>query len=145
MKYFWNYLLWSMCWFKSITGLFSENPLAVNLLTSPKNSWNLEKSTFIPPFLHSQLNWVTKNYFPSDLKFYDCLITRWMEIASILLVIERIYRYQFKSNYLKNERVFAWIFSAFLVTTWNFECSEKDRSLIGQVFLKLLTPKYVLI
>ena len=134
-----------MCLFKCTRGLVCENSLAVNVLTSRKNSWNLEKSTFIPPFLHSQLNWVTKNHFPSDLKFYDCLITRGMEIASILLVIERIYRYQFKSNYLKNERVFAWIFSAFLVARWNFEWSEKNMSLIGQVFLKLFIPKYVLI
>ena len=134
-----------MCLFKCTRGLVCENSLAVNVLTSRKNSWNLEKSTFIPPFLHSQLNWVTKNHFPSDLKFYDCLITRWMEIASILLVIERIYRYQFKSNYLKNERVFAWIFSAFLVARWNFEWSEKNMSLIAQVFLKLFIPKYVLI
>ena len=33
----------------------------------------------------------------------------------------------------------------FLKFSWNFECSEKIISLIGQVFLKLLTPKYVLI
>ena len=33
--------------FKCIKGLVSENPLAVNMLTSLKNCWNLQKSTFI--------------------------------------------------------------------------------------------------
>ena len=34
---------------------------------------------------------------------------------------------------------------AFLESTLNFQCSEKKMSLIGQVFLKLLSPKDVLI
>ena len=37
------------------------------------------------------------------------------------------------------------IFFTFLVTTSNFQCSERKMSLIGQVFLKLLTPRDVLI
>ena len=32
---------------KCIKGLASENPSAVNLSTSPKNYWNLQKSTFV--------------------------------------------------------------------------------------------------
>ena len=36
------------------------------------------------------------------------------------------------------------VFFAFLESTLNFQCFEKRMSLIGQVFLKLLTPKYVL-
>ena len=34
---------------------------------------------------------------------------------------------------------------AFLVSTLNFQCSEKKNPLINQVFLKLLTPKDVVI
>ena len=34
-----------MCLFKCIRGLFSEKPIAVNVLTSPKNSCNMEKRT----------------------------------------------------------------------------------------------------
>ena len=34
---------------------------------------------------------------------------------------------------------------AFLVSTLNFQCSEKKTPLINQVFLKLLTPKDVVI
>ena len=56
-------------------------------------------------------------------------------------------RNQLKSNYLKNHRIFVGVFFSFLVSTWRFQCSEKKQkmSLLGQVFLKLLTPKDVLI
>ena len=69
VKYFWNYWLRNMCLIKCITGFLSENTLAVNVLTSPKNSWNLQKSTFILLFLHSEPNWVRKTYFWLDLRF----------------------------------------------------------------------------
>ena len=45
----------------------------------------------------------------------------------------------------KNHRRFAAFFFAFLVSTWNFQWAGKKISLIAQVFLKLLTPKDVLI
>ena len=104
---FWNYRLRMMCLFKCITGLLSENPLAVNVLTSPQNSLNHQKSTFIVIFLHSEPNWVRKSYFQLELRFYDCSITPWLETTSILLVIERIYSYKFKSKYLKNYKPLA--------------------------------------
>ena len=69
VKYFWSYWLRKMCFFNCITVLFSECPLAVNLLTSLKNSWNLQKSTFILLFHHSQPNWVRKTYFSSVIRF----------------------------------------------------------------------------
>ena len=71
-------------------------------------------------------------------------LTRWLPTTSILVVIERIYRYRFKSNYLKNHKYFA-AFFFFCISTLNFQCSEKKMSHIGQVFLTLLTPKDVLI
>ena len=39
-----------MCLFKCIAGLISEKLIAVNVLTSPKNSCNMQKRTFYPPF-----------------------------------------------------------------------------------------------
>ena len=96
-----------MCWFKFITGLFSENSLEVNVLTSRKDSWNLQKNTFIRLFHHTDPNSGRKNYFQSDMRLKDCLITHWLPATSILVVIERIYRHWFKSNYLKNDKFFA--------------------------------------
>ena len=49
----------------------------------------------------------------------NMLLTRWLPTTSILVVIERIYRYQFKSNYLKNHKFFA---------TLNFQRSEKKKN-----------------
>ena len=132
-----------MCLFKWIRGPGSENPFAVNAWTSPKNSWNLQKSTFIRPFHQSGPNWVRKSYFESALKFQDCLLTGWLPTTSILVVIERIYRCQSKSNYLKHHKFFSLIFVAILESTFNFQCSETSMSLIDHVFLKLLTPKDV--
>ena len=134
-----------MCLFKCITGFLYENPLAVKVLTSLKNSWILQKSSFILLFSHSEPNWVRTSYFEWDLRFWDCLLTRWLPTTSILVVVERIYRYQLKSNYLKNPRLFAAFFPRFLVSTLNFQCYEIKMGLIREVFLKLFTPKYVLI
>ena len=134
-----------MCLFKNTIGLVCENPLAVDVLTSPKNSWNLHKSTFIQLFLHSEPNWVRKSYFQSDLRFQDCLITRWLPSTSSLEGVERTYSLIFKSNYLKYHKPFAAFFFPFLESTLNDKCSEKKMSLRDQVFFKLLSPKDVLI
>ena len=134
-----------MCLFKCITGLVSENPLAVNVLTSFKNSWNLQESTFVLSFIHSKLNWVRKSYFQSDLRFSDCLITHWLETTSILVIMDRIDRYQFISNYPKNRRVLAIFVLHFWYLNEISNVLKKNKSLIGQVFLRLLTLKYVLI
>ena len=95
------------------------------------------KKTFIRPFHQSGSNWVRKSYFESSLKFQDCLLTGWLPNTSILVVIERIYRCQFKSNYLKNHKLFPEFFLAFLESTLNFQCSEKNnephRSNISEV------------
>ena len=45
----------------------------------------------------------------------------------------------------KKHKFFCGIFLAFQESTLNFRCSETEKSLIRQVFLKLLTPKDVLI
>ena len=134
-----------MCLFKCIRGLLSENPSPVNVLTSPKNSWNPQKSTFIIPFFHSWQYWVRKIYFQSDLRFFDCLVTPWLETTKILVVIQIIYRYQHLSNYRKTHRLFETFYFEFLVATWNFQCFERNMSRRGQVFLKLLTLKYALV
>ena len=69
VNYFWSYWLRKMRLFNYITGFVSENPLAVNASTSPKNSWNLQKSTFNLLFHHSEPNWFRKSYFSWDLRF----------------------------------------------------------------------------
>ena len=130
-----------MCFFKCIRELLSEKPFAMKVLTSRKNSWNLQKSTFTLPFLHYEPNLVRKSRFQSDLRVKDSLLTRWLLSRSILAVIDRINRYQFKSNYLKNHRVFAIFVLHFLYLHEISNVLKKSMCLKGQVFLKLFTPK----
>ena len=59
---FWSCWIRKTCLLKCLKGLVSENPLAVNVLMSSKNYWNLQKSTFILLFHHSQANWVRLNF-----------------------------------------------------------------------------------
>ena len=74
-KYFWSYWLRKTCLLKCIKGLVSENPLAVNVLTSPKNCWNLQKSTFNLLSHHFEPAWVRKSHFQWDPGFQNCLLT----------------------------------------------------------------------
>ena len=95
------------CLFNCVTGLVSETRFGVKQLKSLKNSSNLQKGTFILLFHHSEPKAVRKSYFSSDLRFCVWLITRWLPTMSFLVVIERIWSYQFKSSYLKNNQFFA--------------------------------------
>ena len=70
-----------------------------------------------------------------------------MPTASILALIDRIYHYQIKPNYLKNRKFIPafFFFFEFLESELNCQCFEQKMSLIGQVFVKLLTPRDVLV
>ena len=104
----------------------------------PQKVLKIAKKYFDPAIYYSEWNWVWKSFFQSDLRFYDCLITRWLETTSILVGIERIYRYQFKSNYLKNHRPFAAFFFCIFGIYMEFTMFFKKNKPHSQVFLKLL-------
>ena len=72
---------------KYVKGLVSENSSAVDVLKRPKNYWNLQKITSVLLFHHSKPSWVRKSHFWSDLRFWDCLLTRWLPTTSIYVVI----------------------------------------------------------
>ena len=50
-----------------------------------------------------------------------------------------------KAELSQKASIFCCIFFAFLKLELNFQCFEKKMSLIAQVFLKLLTPRDVLV
>ena len=50
LNYFWNYWHQKTWLLKCIKGPASENSSPVNVLTSPKNCWNLHKKLFYPTF-----------------------------------------------------------------------------------------------
>ena len=132
-----------MYFFKCIRGFLYENLLAVKVLTSIKNSWILPKSSFILLFSHCEPNWVRTSYFESDLRFWDCLLTRGLPRTSILVVVDRIYRCQLKANYLKDHRLFTAFFFHFWYLHEIYNGLRKNMSLISHLFLKLFTPTHV--
>ena len=73
------------------------------------------------------------------------MIARPLQTTRVFVLIERFYRYQVESNYLKNRECLAAFFLHFWKVTLNFQCSENKASLISQVFLKLLIPRDVFI
>ena len=127
-----------MCLFKCITVLVSENPLAGKVLTSPKNSSNMQKRTFILIFRSYEPNWVKKGYFESDLRFQDCLITHCLPTTSVFVLIERIYRYQIQRNYLKNRQFsanFFWILGIRIKFSMFWKKNEPHRSSVSEVIV----------
>ena len=62
----------------------------------------------------------------------------------ILVVIERIYCDQFKANYLKDQQFLHYFCFIFGIRI-KFPMFWRKMSLIGPVFLKLLSPKDVFI
>ena len=122
--------------------LGDENLLAVNVLRSWKNS--LRKVFLFYFFIILTEIESEKVTFNLGLRFKDCLITHWLPTTSILVVIERIYRYQFKSIYLKNHPSLSYFYLVFGMNI-KFPMLWKKMRLLGQVFLNWLTPKDVLI
>ena len=115
------------CLFKCIAKLLCENHLAVKVLTSLKNSWNVQKCPFILLFHQPEQNWARKSFFQSDLTFYVFLITRWLRTTNISEGFYKIYTYQLNSNYLKNHKCFEAFFSSFgIYIKFSMFCCKKN-------------------
>ena len=100
---------------KCLKRLFSEDPSTSNMVNVPKHCWNLHHSTFIIFIDHCQGNWVGKSLSYWHAKSWDCLLTHWLPMKSILFFIGTISWYQFISNYLRNRKLFL----NFLLLFWN--------------------------
>ena len=130
--------------FKCITGLVSENLFEVNVLPRPKNSWSLQK-VFCP----------TSSSFWSKVSEEKLFLIRSAILGLLLNTLTANYKLSrsnrenfplpIQSKLLKQRKSFCGIFFTFLVSTWYLQCSEQKMSLIGQLFLELLTLKNGLI
>ena len=65
-------------------------------------------------------------------------------MTSIPLLVETIECTQFRSIYLKKEKIFSQFFSEFFESALNFEHFQKKMTLIAYVFPKLPTTKNLL-
>ena len=135
VKYFWSYWLRQICLFKKITGLFSENPLAVNALslTRCKSSWNLQKSTFILLFHHSEQYSVKKKSFlirSEILGLLDNTLTadyKYSRSNSENLTLPIQIKLSRKSS------TFCWIFGIYIKWQMFWYKNEPDRLSISEV------------
>ena len=82
MMYFQNYRLQKALLLKCLRRSEWEHLSTVNMLKGPKQSWNMQGSSFVIFFDHSEKASVRK--IPSYLRPWDCLITYWLPMTSIL-------------------------------------------------------------
>ena len=130
LNYFRNYWLRKTCFLKCLKVPVSEHPLAIDVLMGPKQCWNLHDSTFTLLFHHSEINSVENTTY-SDQKSYDCLLTHWMPMTSILVMTGRTSCKPCKFNYLKIEK----LLMKFSLSFWNINkilnILKKKMSLIA--------------
>ena len=90
----------------------SHDSSTSNTVNVPKHGQNLQHCTFIIFIDRCKLNWPWKRPSYSHTKWWDCLLTHWLLIKSILFLIETISRYQFRCNYVGKIffSIFYWVF-----------------------------------
>ena len=92
-------------WDKCLKNPVSEDPSPCDRVNVPKHYWNLHHSTFIIFIGHSQGNYVSKSLSCWHAKSWDCLLTHWLPMKSILFFIGTIQEYQFRCNCLRNTKL----------------------------------------
>ena len=75
---------------KCLKSPLSDDPLTSNMVNVPKHCSNLHHSIFIIFIDHCQVNWVGKRLSYWHAKSWDCLLTHWLPMKSILFLIETI-------------------------------------------------------
>ena len=100
---------------KCLKSPVSDDPLTSNMVNVQKRSWNQHHSIFSIFIDHRQVNWVPKSLSSIHVKSWDCFLTHWLTMKSILFLIETIERYQFRCNYLRKKEHFL----NFLLHFWN--------------------------
>ena len=66
-------------------------------------------------------------YLSVSSQFLRTMLTHWLPTASILVAIGIMYRYQFKLNFVKNEKTYCCSFRLILESTLNFKHSGKNE------------------
>ena len=140
---FWTYGLGKTWLDKRLKNPVSEDPLTSNVVIGPKHCWNLNGSTitiFIDPYEGCSRSKSLSEWYE---KSYDCLLTHWLPITSILLLKESIYCSIFRANYITNKKYLMKFFLHFRNLDWILNIFNRKITLIAHVFLNLRTPKDV--
>ena len=131
-------------WFdKYLKSLLSGNPSTSNMVNGPKHRWNLNGSTFTIFTDPCEEFWGWQSPSEWHRKSWDCLLTHWLPMTSILFLTEATYCNIFIYNYVRNEKYFLIFFLHFLNLDSILNTFKKKMTLIANVFFNLPTPKYV--
>ena len=71
---------------KCLKSPVSEDPLRSNMADVTKHCWNIHHSIFIIFIDHYQVNWVGKSLSYWDTKSWDCFLTHWLPMESVLFL-----------------------------------------------------------
>ena len=75
---------------KCLKSPVSEDPSTSSMVNVPSHFWNLRQSTFVIFIDQCQGSWVGKIFNYWHAKSWDCLLTHWLPMKSILFLIETI-------------------------------------------------------
>ena len=129
---------WSV---KCLKSPVSEDPFTSNMVNGPKHCSKLNNSTFTR-FIHPcEYNWPLKTLLECNAKPYDCLLTHWLLMTSILFLKEAIFCNIFRCIYLRNEKYFLTFFLDFLNSNSVLIIFLKKMTIIADVFLNWNTVK----
>ena len=106
-----SWYMWSVKCLKSVV---SEDPFRSNTVKGPKRCSKLNESTFTIFIDPCEYNWDLKSLSEWHAKSYDCLLTHWLPMTSILFLKEAILCNIFRCIYLRNEKYFLTFFLHFL-------------------------------
>ena len=115
---------------------------------SVNSSQKLLKSTekdFYPTFSSFSARLSYKNFFFFRSQILGLLINTLTVNCEYSRSIRENLPLPIQMKLSKNPLIFCGIVLKCLESLWNFQCSATKISLIDQLFLKLLTPKYLLI
>ena len=123
-KYFRSYWLRKTCSLKCIKAPVSQNPLAVNVLTSPKTFWNLQKRTFINLFIIVS----SKKLFFVRYEILGLLVNTLTTNCEYSRSNRENLQIPFRIELSEKQKHICGIFIVFLISKLNFEQFGKRRA-----------------
>ena len=134
--YFWTSGLRKLWLDKCIKSPLSDYPWTCNMVNGTKHCWNLNDSTFTIFIDPCENNSGWKSLSECYWKSYDCLLTHWLPITSILFLIENIYNNILRCSYLTDEKYFPKFFLHFVNLDSILNIFKNTMTLIADVLFE---------
>ena len=140
--FFWNYRLQKAGLFKCQKSPVLKHLWTVNMLMGSKHLINAHDGIFAIFFDHSERKWARKNLFWKYMKSWDCLLTYWHPMTSILSQSKRVFNATNSNTFISKSKNIFWIFFCISGIHIKFGIlSKRRRASEGYLLLKLKTAK----